>query len=174
MIHNKSLTMGGLRRALQGLTALGLLFAGVIAYGYDDDYSSYSSRPKEPKYNTVYKCHDAKGNVTMSNFACPNDTKMDGREDIKVREHKYSYNRYSSSSDWRYSQYNRPDYGASYRRAVLNNRPNTAEINSKYREAERQAEWDSWKNKDHTVTDAKLSNLEAQRKAETNRGNYLR
>ncbi len=151
-----------------------LLLGCSSSYGYYGD-SYYGSRySKEPKYTTVYKCHDAKGNVTMSSFECPNKTKMVAREDIKVREERYRWNRYSGNQDWRYSQYNRPDYESSYRRSMVNSRPNAAEINAKYREAQRQAEWDGWKNRDHNVTEAKLSRLDSQRKAELGQGNYLR
>ncbi len=158
-----------------GFAGLFLLLGCSSSYAYDSyDDSYYRMRHPEPKYNTVFKCHDSKGNVTMSNFECPSNTKMTGREDIKVREQR-GYSRYGGNQDWRYSKYNQPDYSSSYRRYALNNRPNVAAINEKYREAERQAEWDGWKNKDRSVTEAKLNNLEAQRNAETNRSyGYLR
>jgi len=156
------------RSRWSGLAGLILLLGcgSVHAYdGYGDSY--YRMSHPEPKYNTVYKCNDGKGNVTLSAFACPDKTKLVARQDIKVREQRWT--RYSGNQDWRYSQYNRPDYSSSYGSYALRNRPNVAAINSKYREAERQAEWDGWKNKDRSVTDAKLASLEAQRKSAGNR-----
>jgi len=176
MRKNTTLTqLWGQRHKASGLVGLIILFGCSSAQAYDsysDDYY-YRSRHPEPKYNTVFKCHDSKGNVTMSNFECPNNTKMVAREDIKVRERRYT--RYSGNQDWRWSQYNRPDYSYNYGNYAIRSRGNAAEVNAKYREAERQAEWDGWKNKDRSVTESKLNNLEAQRKYEVNRASgYLR